>query len=133
MNDKLTTIIDQLKSLTLLEAAELVKEIEKTFGVDTSVSTAPVIGNFAAVGAGAPAAAEAVEEKTAFDVVLTDVPADKKIAILKVVRNVTGLGLKESKDIVDNVPKMVKEGASKEESENIKKELEAAGGKVTIK
>ena len=128
MNEKLTTIIEQLKTLTLLEAAELVKEIEKTFGVDTSVSSAPTM-----VVAAAAAPAEAVEEKVAFDIVLTEVPADKKIAILKIVRNVTGLGLKESKDIVDNVPKLLKEGVTKEESEKIKKEVEEAGGKVTIK
>ena len=130
MNEKLTSIIEQLKTLTLLEASELVKEIEKTFGVDTSVSAAPTM-----MMSGGPAAApvEAAEEKVAFDIVLTEVPADKKIAILKIVRNVTGLGLKESKDIVDNVPKTVKEGATKEESETIKKELETAGAKVTIK
>ena len=131
MNEKLTNIIEQLKTLTLLEASELVKEIEKTFGVDTSVSSAPTM-----MISGGPAAAapvEAAEEKVAFDIVLTEVPADKKIAILKIVRNVTGLGLKESKDIVDNVPKTVKEGATKEESETIKKELETAGAKVTIK
>ena len=130
MTEKITSIIDQLKTLTLLEASELVKEIETVFGVDTSVSVASVV---AVPGAGGGAPAEAAEEKTAFDITLTDVPADKKIAILKIVRNVTGLGLKESKDIVDNVPKVLKEGASKEESETIKKELEAAGGKVTIK
>jgi len=130
MSEKLNTIIEQLKSLTLLEAAELVTEIEKVFGVDTSVSVAAV----STVGMAAPApVAEAVEEKSSFDIVLTDVPADKKIAILKIVRNVTGLGLKESKDIVDNVPKVLKEAASKEESETIKKEIEAAGGKVTLK
>lgn len=127
---KLNTIIEELKTLTLLEAAELVTEIEKVFGVDTSVSAAmPMMAPMAA----AAAPAEAAEEKTAFDVTLSDVPADKKIAILKIVRNVTGLGLKESKDIVDNVPKLLKEGASKEESENIKKEIEAAGGKVSVK
>eukprot|EP01038_Epipyxis_sp_PR26KG_P004595 gene4595-6470_t len=130
MNEKLTTIIEQLKSLTLLEAAELVKEIEITFGVDTSVVSAPV-GGGAVAAAAAPV--EAAEEKTAFDIILTDVPADKKIAILKIVRNVTGLGLKESKDIVDNVPKTLKEGITKEESETIKKELETAGAKVNIK
>lgn len=129
MNDKLNTIIEQLKSLTLLEASELVSEIEKVFGVDTSISVAS-----AAVPAAATAVAvDAVEEKTAFDIILDSVPADKKIAILKIVRNVTGLGLKESKDIVDNVPKVLKEGASKEEGESIKKEVEAAGGKVIIK
>jgi large subunit ribosomal protein L7/L12 len=130
MNDKLTNIIEQLKTLTLLEAAELVKEIETVFGVDTSVSVGNV-GMMMPQAAAAPA--EAVEEKTSFDLILESVPADKKIAVLKIVRNVTGLGLKESKDIVDNVPKLLKEGASKEESENIKKELEAAGGKVTVK
>lgn len=130
MNEKLTTIIEQLKTLTLIEAAELVKEIEKTFGVDTSVSSAPAV-----VMAGGLSASpvEAVEEKVAFDILLTEVPADKKIAILKIVRNVTGLGLKESKDIVDNVPKVLKEGVTKDESETIKKELEAAGAKVSIK
>lgn len=130
MNEKLTSIIEQLKTLTLLEAAELVKEIEKTFGVDTSVQTAAVA---VGVSAGPAAAVEAVEEKVAFDIILTEVPADKKIAILKIVRNLTGLGLKESKDIVDNVPKVLKEGITKDESETIKKELETAGAKVTIK
>ena len=129
MSEKLTNIIEQLKTLTLLEAAELVKEIEQVFGVDTSVSVAAV----AAPVAGGAAPAAAAEEKTAFDITLSDVPADKKIAILKIVRNLTGLGLKESKDIVDNVPKVLKEGATKEEADAIKKELEAAGGKVTIK
>ena len=128
MNEKLNTIIEQLKTLTLLEAAELVKEIETVFGVDTSVSVSNV-----GVAAPIAAAVEAVEEKTSFDLILESVQADKKIAVLKIVRNVTGLGLKESKDIVDNTPKTLKEGASKEESETIKKELEAAGGKVTIK
>ena len=128
-NEKLTNIIEQLKTLTLLEAAELVKEIETVFGVDTSVSVATGV----AVPQAAAAPTEAAEEKTSFDLTLTDVPADKKIAVLKIVRNVTGLGLKESKDIVDNVPKVLKEGATKEESDSIKKEVEAAGGKVTIK
>lgn len=130
MSEKLTTIIDQLKTLTLLEAAELVTQIEQVFGVDTSVS---VNAGSMALPVAQAAAVEAVEEKTAFDIILESVPADKKIAILKIVRNVTGLGLKESKDIVDNVPKMVKEGSSKDEVETIKKELEAAGAKVLIK
>jgi large subunit ribosomal protein L7/L12 len=127
MNEKLTTIVEQLKTLTLLEASELVKAIETTFGVDTSVSSAPIM-----VAAASGDAAEAVEEKTAFNVTLTEVPADKKIAILKIVRNLTGLGLKESKEIVDNVPKLLKEGAAKAESESMKKELEDAGAKVTV-
>ena len=122
MSEKLNTIIEQLKSLTLLEAAELVKEIETVFGVDTSMS----VGTMAAAAPIAAAPAEAAEEKTAFDVILDSVPADKKIAILKIVRNVTGLGLKESKDIVDNVPKLLKEGASKEEGETIKKDVEVS-------
>ena len=130
MSEKLTTIIEQLKSLTLLEASELVSEIEKVFGVDTSIS---VSSGGVVTTAPVQAVAEIVEEKTQFDVILTDVPADKKIAILKIVRNVTGLGLKESKDIVDNVPKVLKEAISKEDSETIKKEIEAAGGKVTLK
>ena len=119
MSEKLNLIIEQLKSLTLLEAAELVKEIEEVFGVDTSMS----VGTMAAAAPVAAAPTEAAEEKTAFDVILDSVPADKKIAILKIVRNVTGLGLKESKDIVDNVPKLLKEGASKEEGETIKKDV----------
>jgi large subunit ribosomal protein L7/L12 len=130
MSEKLNSIVEQLKTLTLLEAAELVKEIEKTFGVDTSVSVSsgPALATQAIIPT-----AEVVEEKTAFDIILTEVPADKKIAILKVVRNVTGLGLKESKEIVDNIPKALKEGATKEESETIKKDIEAVGGKVSIK
>jgi large subunit ribosomal protein L7/L12 len=129
MSEKLTNIIEQLKTLTLLEAADLVKEIEKTFGVDTSIQASSGVATLLP----ASAVVEAVEEKVAFDILLTEVPADKKIAILKIVRNVTGLGLKESKDIVDNVPKLLKEGITKEESETIKKELETAGAKVTIK
>jgi large subunit ribosomal protein L7/L12 len=130
MNQKLTSIVEQLKTLTLLEASSLVKEIEEVFGVDTSAS----VNNIgSAVAAPNVAAVEIVEEKTSFEVVLTEVPSDKKIAILKVVRNVTGLGLKESKDIVDNVPKTLKEGVTKDESETIKKEIEAAGGKIIIK
>ena len=130
MSEKLDSIIEQLKSLTLLEASELVTEIEKVFGVDTSVSVgavavaAPVASGDAGGGS---------DEKTEFDVVLSEVAADKKIAVLKVVRNITGLGLKESKEIVDNTPKVLKEGATKEECETIKKDVEAAGGKIEMK
>ncbi len=131
MSNKISTIIENLKSLTLVEAAELVKEIEKTFDVDASIQQAATV--VAAMPTSTNQSATVAEEKTAFDVVLTEVPADKKIAILKVVRTVTGFGLKESKDIVDNIPKAVKEGVSKEESESIKKELESAGAKVNIK
>ena len=122
-------ILEQLKTLSLLEASELVTEIENVFGVDTSVSVA-------AAAVAAPAGggdAGSAEEKDEFDITLTTVPADKKIAILKIVRNLTGLGLKEAKEVVDNVPKLIKEAATKEESANIKKELEAAGGAVEIK
>ena len=127
MNEKLKNIIEQLKSITLLETVELVTEIEKIFGLETLIT----IGNISPIQT-AEAPIIVVEEKTSFDVTLIEVPSDKKIAILKVVRNITGLGLKESKDVVDNVPKIIKEGITKEESETIKKELENAGGKVII-
>lgn len=129
MSEKLTSIIEQLKTLTLVEAAELVTQIENVFGVDTSlpVSALPMVAMAAAP------AVEVEEVQTEFEITLTEVPADKKIAILKIVRSITGLGLKESKDIVDNVPKVVKEAASKEESEKIKAEFEAVGAKVTLK
>jgi large subunit ribosomal protein L7/L12 len=122
-------ILDQLKTLSLLEAAELVKQIEEAFGV----SAAAPAGGMMMMPTGTGADAEPVEEKTAFDVVLEEVPADKKIAILKVVRVLTGLGLKEAKDLVESTPKTVKEGASKDDAEAAKKELEEAGGKVSIK
>ncbi|MEA5617646.1 50S ribosomal protein L7/L12 [Cronbergia sp. UHCC 0137] len=123
-------ILDQLKSLSLLEAAELVKQIEEAFGVSAA---APVGGMMMmAPGAGA-AAAEEVVEQTEFDVVLESVPADKKIAVLKIVRELTGLGLKEAKDMVEAAPKAVKEGIAKDAAEDAKKRIEEAGGKVTIK
>jgi large subunit ribosomal protein L7/L12 len=133
MSDKLNHIIEELKQLTLVEAKQLVEEIERTFDVDASAVAAPFMGIPMPLTNTGAVPTEVVEEKTAFDVILAEVPADKKIAILKVIRNVTGLGLKESKEIVDNIPKLVKEGVSKEESETIKKELEAAGAKVTLK
>ncbi|NJN38857.1 MAG: 50S ribosomal protein L7/L12 [Acaryochloridaceae cyanobacterium CSU_3_4] len=120
-------ILEKLKSLTLLEAADLVKQIEETFGV----SAAPAAGVMMAPTA-APVAEE-VEEKTEFDVVLEEVPADKKIAVLKVVRTLTGLGLKEAKEMVESTPKAVKEGVAKEDAEEAKKSLEEAGGKVSLK
>jgi|TARA_Y100000991_G_scaffold195566_1_gene164961 large subunit ribosomal protein L7/L12 len=129
MNDKLNKIVEELKTLTLLEAAELVKEIEEVFGVDTSVS----VGAVAMAAPVAAADAGGGDEQASFDVSLDEVPSDKKIAILKIVRNVTGLGLKEAKEVVDNVPKVVKEGASKEEAEAMQKEIQEAGGKVSIK
>jgi large subunit ribosomal protein L7/L12 len=123
-------ILEKLKSLTLLEAAELVKQIEEAFGVSAA---APVGGFAMAAPAGAAAPVEEVEEQTEFDVILEEVPADKKIAILKVVRTLTGLGLKEAKDLVEAAPKPVKEAVAKDAAEDAKKQLEEAGGKVTIK
>jgi large subunit ribosomal protein L7/L12 len=120
-------ILEKLKSLTLLEAADLVKQIEEAFGVSAAAAAAPVMM------AGGGAAAEPVEEQTEFNVILDEFPADKKMAILKEVRNITGLGLKETKDLVEAAPKAVKEGITKDAAEDIKKKLEAAGAKVSIK
>lgn len=123
-------ILEKLKSLTLLEAADLVKQIEETFGVSAA---APVGGFMAAVPGAGAAPAEVEEEKTEFDVILEEVPADKKIAILKVVRTLTGLGLKEAKDLVEAAPKSVKEAIAKDAAEDAKKQLEEAGAKVSVK
>jgi large subunit ribosomal protein L7/L12 len=128
MASKVEEIIEHLKSLTLLEAADLVKSIEDTFDVSAASG-----GGGGMIMAAGPAMAAEVEEKTEFDLVLEEVPADKKIAILKVVRGITGLGLKEAKDLVESAPKSIKEGASKEDAEAAKKELEAAGAKVSLK
>ncbi|RDH51022.1 50S ribosomal protein L7/L12 [Fischerella thermalis] len=125
-------ILEKLKSLTLLEAAELVKQIEDAFG-GSAAAPAGGMMMMAAPGAGAAAAAEPVEEKTEFDVILEDVPADKKIAILKVVRELTGLGLKEAKDLVESAPKPIKEAIAKEAAEDAKKRIEEAGGKASVK
>ncbi len=121
-------ILEKLKTLSLLEASELVSQIEEAFGVSAA---APVGGMMMAGGGGA--AAEEVEEKTEFDVVLDEVPGDKKIAILKVVRTMTGLGLKEAKGMVESAPITVKEAVAKDAAEEAKKSLEDAGAKVTIK
>ncbi|MEM8674086.1 MAG: 50S ribosomal protein L7/L12 [Cyanobacteria bacterium P01_G01_bin.67] len=120
-------ILEKLKSLSLLEASELVSQIEETFGVSAAASAGVVM---AAPGAGP---AEAAEEKTEFDVILEEVPKDKKIAILKVVRTITGLGLKEAKEMVESTPKALKEGVAKEDAEETKTKLEEAGAKVTVK
>lgn len=126
-------ILEKLKSLTLLEAAELVSQIEETFGVDASAPAGGGRVMVAAGGAAAGGAAPAAAEKTTFDVVLESVAEDKRVAALKVIRSLTNLGLKEAKDFTASLPKAVKEGVSKEEAEAAKKELEEAGGKVTIK
>lgn len=131
MSAKTDEILEQLKTLTLLEASELVKQIEEAFGVSAAAPAGGMM--MMAPGAGAAAPAEEVEEKTEFDVILDEVPADKKIAVLKAVRELTGLGLKEAKDLVEATPKPVKEGIAKEAAEEAKKAIEAAGGKVSIK
>ena len=126
---KVDEIIEQLKTLTLLEASELVKQIEETFDVSATAAAAPMA---MAMVPGAGGAQEAEEEKTEFDLVLEEVPADKKIAVLKVVRSLTGLGLKEAKTLVESVPKQVQEAVAKDAAEDAKKQLEDAGGKVSL-
>lgn len=121
-------IIKAVEAMPVLQLSELVKALEDKFGV---TAAAPVAMMAAAGGAAAGAAA--AEEKTAFDVILTTVPADKKIQVIKVVRELTSLGLKEAKDLVEGVPKPVKAGVAKEESETMKKKLEEVGAKVEIK
>ncbi|MBE9101072.1 50S ribosomal protein L7/L12 [Vacuolonema iberomarrocanum] len=124
-------ILEKLKTLTLLEASELVKQIEDEFGV---TAAAPAGGMMMmAPGAGAAAPAEEVEEQTEFDLVLDEVPADKKIKVLKIVRELTGLGLKEAKEVVESTPKAIMEGVAKEAAEDAKKQIEEVGGKATVK
>jgi len=128
-SEKTDKIVDMLKDLTLLEASELVKQIEETFGVDASAS-----GGGMMMMAAAPAAAEedAAPEQSEFDVIIKEVPKDKKIAVLKVVRNLLGVGLKEAKEKVDN-PGMLMEKKPKAMAEDAKKELEEAGAVVELK
>ena len=123
----IANIVEQIKGLSLLEASALVKELETTFGVSAAAAAAPVF-----VAAGGGAAAPAAEEKDTFDVVLTGAGANK-INVIKVVRELTGLGLKEAKDLVDGAPKTVKEGASKDDAEKMKKALADAGASVELK
>jgi len=126
MSEKIDQIVENLKTLTLLEASELVKKIEETFGVDASAATGGVI-----MTAAAPVVEE-VEEKTSFNLMLDEVPADKKIAVLKVVRSLTGLGLKEAKELVESVPKQVQADLAKDAAEDAKKQIEAVGGKASL-
>merc|ERR1719440_245604 len=126
-------VMDKLKSMTLLEASELVKAIEETFDVDASAGGGGGMMMMAPGAGGAGEAAAPAEEKTEFDIVLEAFPADKKIAVLKVVRGITGLGLKEAKEFVEAAPKSLKEGAGKEEAEEAKKQLEEAGAVVALK
>jgi len=120
-------ILEQLKTLSLLEASELVKQIEEAFGVSAAASAGVVMA------APAAAAAEPVEEQTEFDVILESFDAAAKIKVLKAVREVTGLGLGEAKALVEAAPKAIKEGIKKEDAEALKKTIEEAGGKVTVK
>ena len=124
-SEKITAIVEEIKGLTILELNELVKAVEEEFGVSAA---APV----AVAGGAAAAAAPAAEEKTEFDVVLTGF-GDKKLGVSKVIREITGLGLKEAKDLVEGCPKNVKEGISKEDAEKLKEQLVAAGATVEIK
>ena len=124
---KVETILDEIKGLTLLEASDLVKKMEEAFGVSAAAATIVASG-----GGGGAAAAAPAEEKTEFTVVLTDVGGNK-INVIKAVREVTSLGLKEAKDLVDGAPKTVKEGVSKDEAAAIKKKFEEAGAKVEVK
>jgi len=122
---KVDTILEEIKGLTLLEASDLVKKMEETFGVSAAAATV-------VAGGGGGAAAAPAEEKTEFTVVLTDVGGNK-INVIKAVREVTSLGLKEAKDLVDGAPKTVKEGVSKDEAATIKKKFEDVGAKVDVK
>ena len=127
MANKVEAILEEIKGLTLLEASDLVKKMEEAFGVSAAAAAPAAAAGGAAAGGGAPA-----EEKTEFSVVLTEVGGNK-INVIKVVREVTSLGLKEAKDLVDGAPKPVKEGVNKDEAASIKKKFEDAGAKVEIK
>lgn len=131
MSTTTNEIIEQLKSITLLEAAELVSQIEDTFGVDASAPAGGAVV-MAAGGAGG-ADQDQAEEQSEFDVIIDDVPSAKRIAVIKVVRAITGLGLKEAKDMIESVPKAIKEGISKDDAEAAKQQLEEAGATASIK
>ena len=123
-SEKITALIEEVKALTVLELSELVKALEEEFGVSAAAMAAPAAGG---------AAAEAVEEKTEFDVVLAGFDAAAKIKVIKAVREITGLGLAEAKGVVEGAPKTLKEAVSKDEAEELKKKLEEAGAKVELK
>ena len=120
-------ILEAISNMTVMQVVELISDMEKKFGVTAAAPVAVVAGG----GAAAPAAA--AEEKTEFTVSLKEYPADKKVGVIKVIRELTGLGLKEAKDLVEGVPSVVKEGVNKADSESMKKKLEEAGAKVEIK
>jgi large subunit ribosomal protein L7/L12 len=121
-------VIQFIENMTVLELSDFIKDLEEKFGVSAAM---PMMAAAAPAAAGAPAA-EAVEEKTEFNVILTGYEADKKIQVIKVVRAITSLGLKEAKDLVEGVPKPVKEAVSKDEAANIKKQLEEVSGQVKV-
>lgn len=127
MSEKVTKLIEDVKELTVLELSELVKALEEEFGVSAAAPAAVAVAGPAAAGGAA-----AAEEKTEFDVILKSAGGEK-IKVIKVVREVTGLGLKEAKDLVDGAPKPLKEGAAKDEAEDIKKKLEEVGAEVEVK
>jgi len=129
MSAKTDEILESLKTLSLLEASELVKQIEEAFGVSAAASAGAVV----MAAPGAAGGGEAAEEKTEFDVILESFDAAAKIKVLKAVREATGLGLAEAKGLVEKAPTPVKEGVAKEAAEELKKAIEAAGGKVTVK
>src|ERR1700691_3659002 len=136
MASKVETILEEIKGLTLLEAADLVKKMEEAFGVSAAAAAPVMVAGGGAAGGGgrggAAGGAAPVEEKTEFSVVLTDVGANK-INVIKAVREVTSLGLKEAKDLVDGAPKPIKEGVNKDEAATIKKKFEDVGAKVEVK
>lgn len=129
MSKTVEQIIEQLKTLTLMESTELVAQIEEVFGVDASAPIGGMVGTLPGIE---NAGAEAIEEKTTFDVMVEDVASDKRVAVLKVIRKLTSLGLADAKAFTTSLPKALKEGVSKEEAEEAKEALEAAGAKVTI-
>lgn len=131
MSNKTDEILEKLKTLTLLEASELIKKIEETFGVDASINTSSTIMMNTPLNN--KSEEQVVEEKTEFDVIIEDVPTAKRITVIKIVRSLTSLGLKEAKDLIESLPKVISEGVSKEKAEEAKKLLEEAGAKVEIK
>lgn len=131
MSNKTDEILEKLKTITLLEASELIKKIEETFGVDASISSSPAM--IMSAPSNAKAEDQAVEEKTEFDVIIQDVPTAKRITVIKIVRSLTSLGLKEAKDLIESLPKVISEGVSKEKAEEAKKLLEEAGATIVIK
>lgn len=131
MSNKTDEILEKLKTITLLEASELIKKIEETFGVDASISASStmVMNTASNIKAEEPT----IEEKTEFDVIIQEVPTAKRITVIKIVRSLTSLGLKEAKDLIESLPKVINEGVSKEKAEEAKKLLEEAGATIIIK